>query len=361
MVTQTVTYVYDPFNNLVGETVNGVTSHFVFDPQTGSMVLDLSDSGTVNERMLWGPGVNQILAQENSSNVVTWALTDNQGTVRNLASTIPAATAVPDHGDRGPPGLFGLRPTAIGALHGPALRLYRGVLRRRNELAVDPGWLVQPESPAVDEPGVARHRAGCQPVPLRWQRADEHQLVDGNVRGANTPATYSDGGCSVIAVDRAVAYINSLVSSASNGGGVGLAGGGCGGTVLVAAPAQSTASTSKSLWKQGTLPKPAPSPEARQQAGVAGQIHRRRRGKGSPGWRVSKPRASAAATPSGTQGVPPRVQTVVLARLPGLTDEQKRYKSDILNNNLKKASRKLANAEDNFAEQVAKVQLEPAT
>ena len=60
-ITQVVTYVYDAFNNLVGETVtpytNGnpgtpVTSHFVFDPESGNMVLDLTNSGAVNERML---------------------------------------------------------------------------------------------------------------------------------------------------------------------------------------------------------------------------------------------------------------------------------------------------------------------
>ena len=98
-VTQVVNYVYDAFNNLVGRTqtnytytggsttpasTTSVTGHFVFDGS--NMVLVLDNSGAVTERVLWGPAVDQVLAEENSSGVVTWALSDNQNTVRDLAT-----------------------------------------------------------------------------------------------------------------------------------------------------------------------------------------------------------------------------------------------------------------------------------
>ncbi len=72
-----------PYTN--GNPGTSTTSHFVFDLQTGNMVVNLTNSGGVNERMLSGPAVDQILAEENSSGTVTWALMDNQGTVRDLA------------------------------------------------------------------------------------------------------------------------------------------------------------------------------------------------------------------------------------------------------------------------------------
>ena len=54
-------------------------------------------AGTVTERVLWGPAVDQVLAEENSSGVVTWALTDNQNTVRDLAVFNGSVTSIVDH------------------------------------------------------------------------------------------------------------------------------------------------------------------------------------------------------------------------------------------------------------------------
>src|SRR5262249_3864957 len=73
-VTQEVDYVYDVFNDLVGRTqtnntysggvltmTNTTTSHNIYDG--GNLVLTTGNSGNVTGRELFGPAVDQILAQ----------------------------------------------------------------------------------------------------------------------------------------------------------------------------------------------------------------------------------------------------------------------------------------------------------
>jgi hypothetical protein len=64
---------YDAFNQLIGESVTpysgGVagttaTQRFVYDMQTGQMDLAFDGSGNLTDRFLWGPIVDQILADE---------------------------------------------------------------------------------------------------------------------------------------------------------------------------------------------------------------------------------------------------------------------------------------------------------
>ena len=96
-VTQVIQYGYDAFNNLVARTqitytyannssttpatTTTLTGHFVFDGQ--NMVLTLDNSGNVTERVLWGPAVDQILAEEGTTGLVTWCL----GTTRTRSAT----------------------------------------------------------------------------------------------------------------------------------------------------------------------------------------------------------------------------------------------------------------------------------
>ena len=49
-----------------------------------NMVLMLDDSGAVTDRVLYGPAVDQVLAEEDGSGTVTWLLGDNQNTIRDL-------------------------------------------------------------------------------------------------------------------------------------------------------------------------------------------------------------------------------------------------------------------------------------
>ena len=71
---------------MVARTESGTTVSYVYDGSNLALVLsDTSGTVTVVQRELDGPG-GQVLASENgSTNVVSWYLTDNQGTVRDVA------------------------------------------------------------------------------------------------------------------------------------------------------------------------------------------------------------------------------------------------------------------------------------
>jgi RHS repeat-associated protein len=110
-------YTYDAFNRLVGrtETVNTyegestepattttTSGHFVYDGT--SMVLMLDGDGNVTDRVLYGPAVDQVLADEQvgtptQAGTVVWTLGDNQNTVRDLAvcDAQNAATTIATH------------------------------------------------------------------------------------------------------------------------------------------------------------------------------------------------------------------------------------------------------------------------
>jgi RHS repeat-associated protein len=87
-VQQQVTYSYDAFNRLVERSIQiGAgpveTGHFIYDGI--EMVLQLDDNADVEHRMLWGPAVDQALADETGAGDVYWYLTDHLGTVRDVA------------------------------------------------------------------------------------------------------------------------------------------------------------------------------------------------------------------------------------------------------------------------------------
>ena len=86
--TAVINYTYDAFDRLVGRTVTGSaawTQRYVYDG--GNIVLAFDGSGNLTDRYLWGPGINQLLADENFDGVTTlWALCDNQNTVRDLVT-----------------------------------------------------------------------------------------------------------------------------------------------------------------------------------------------------------------------------------------------------------------------------------
>ncbi|HEY4310191.1 MAG TPA: RHS repeat-associated core domain-containing protein [Pirellulales bacterium] len=84
-------YTYDMFNNMVGRQVisheTGVascSSHYIYD--NGQIVLSLADNGAVQDRYLWAPAVDLLLAQEDASNNVDWALDDDLNSVRDWIS-----------------------------------------------------------------------------------------------------------------------------------------------------------------------------------------------------------------------------------------------------------------------------------
>jgi RHS repeat-associated protein len=97
-----VQYKYDVFNRLVSKdvTTGGSTQErYVYDG--ANLTLVLSPSGSVIDRCLNGPAVDQVLAEEDASGKVSWMLADNQGSVRDVAvyDAVLQQTTVTDHLD----------------------------------------------------------------------------------------------------------------------------------------------------------------------------------------------------------------------------------------------------------------------
>jgi RHS repeat-associated protein len=87
---------------MVSETSGGATQYLIYDGQ--NVVLDFNGSGTLTQRQLNGPAVNQVLAVEEvggDNPGVNWLLADAQGSVRDVVrgtySDGATTTAAVDH------------------------------------------------------------------------------------------------------------------------------------------------------------------------------------------------------------------------------------------------------------------------
>ena len=96
-----VEYAYDAFDSLIGRKVflsgsstASESQHFIYDRT--QVVLALDDAGDVENRYLWGPAVDQLLAQEDGYGTVEWALSDHLGTPRDWVNS---SGTVVDHAE----------------------------------------------------------------------------------------------------------------------------------------------------------------------------------------------------------------------------------------------------------------------
>jgi RHS repeat-associated protein len=81
-LTQSGTGVTSVNDRRIGKKIDGVTTErYVYDGSNIALVFD--GTGTQTHRYLYGVGVDQVLADERGGTVV-WALSDNQGTVRDV-------------------------------------------------------------------------------------------------------------------------------------------------------------------------------------------------------------------------------------------------------------------------------------
>src|SRR5262249_36559995 len=93
-------YTYDVFDRRIARVVDAdgagpgapTTERFVYDG--ANIALTLHSAGGLTHRTLYGPKSDQVLAEENGSGVVLWALADNLGSVRDV---IDSSGAVQDH------------------------------------------------------------------------------------------------------------------------------------------------------------------------------------------------------------------------------------------------------------------------
>jgi RHS repeat-associated protein len=98
-VTKAVQYEYDAYNRLVTKKLdadgNGTFEeklHWIYDGNQPVLQFDGNTASDLSHRYLWGPAVDQLLADETVDNGgpedVLWPLTDWQGTVRHLATYV---------------------------------------------------------------------------------------------------------------------------------------------------------------------------------------------------------------------------------------------------------------------------------
>jgi RHS repeat-associated protein len=81
-VTKTIEYLYDVNDRRIGKQIDGVvTERYVYDGLHIALVFD--GTGTQTHRYLYGTQIDQVLADERGG-IVVWALSDNQGTVRDV-------------------------------------------------------------------------------------------------------------------------------------------------------------------------------------------------------------------------------------------------------------------------------------
>jgi RHS repeat-associated protein len=79
------TYTYDAFGRRIGTNVGGAQTWMVYDGQ--NPYAQLNGSGTLQERYLFGPAIDEIFARTSSGGTTAWYLTDRLGSVRNIVDT----------------------------------------------------------------------------------------------------------------------------------------------------------------------------------------------------------------------------------------------------------------------------------
>ena len=93
-MTHSVEYTYDAYDRRIAKVVDNdgagttpaTTEHPVYEGAHVSLVFD--ESGNLTQRYLYGPQIDQVLAQEDAqTGDVLWALTDHQGTVRDVVNS----------------------------------------------------------------------------------------------------------------------------------------------------------------------------------------------------------------------------------------------------------------------------------
>jgi len=92
-ITKQTDYKYDIFDRRISKSYDAdgagggsaVVSRFAYDGD--HIALQFDGSNNLTHRYLHGPAVDQILADEDSSNNILWPLTDNLGTVRDLVNS----------------------------------------------------------------------------------------------------------------------------------------------------------------------------------------------------------------------------------------------------------------------------------
>ena len=87
-VTETVEFIYDVLNRRIAKSVNGMVTRFLINRE--NVWADANGVGTVTARYLLGNRIDEMLARYRTGEGLAWYLTDNLGTVRDLADSAGA-------------------------------------------------------------------------------------------------------------------------------------------------------------------------------------------------------------------------------------------------------------------------------
>lgn len=87
-VTQTVEFNYDALNRRLAKSVNGTVTRFLLNQE--NIWADANGAGAITARYLLGNRIDEMLARYRPGEAVVWYLTDNLGTVRDLADSTGA-------------------------------------------------------------------------------------------------------------------------------------------------------------------------------------------------------------------------------------------------------------------------------
>ncbi len=97
---QTATYAYDAEGQRISESVTsgGTTTvtRYVYD-QSGQVALSFNGAGTLTGEYLYGPAIDQLLAQEDGNENVSWTLDDDQGSVTDVVAQTAGSWQLVDH------------------------------------------------------------------------------------------------------------------------------------------------------------------------------------------------------------------------------------------------------------------------
>jgi RHS repeat-associated protein len=93
VVVRSSDYRYDVFDRRIGKTVDldgvgtqvAMTERYVYDGDHIALVFD--GAGNQLQRFLYGTQVDQVLVQENANGSLYWALSDHQGTMRDVVDS----------------------------------------------------------------------------------------------------------------------------------------------------------------------------------------------------------------------------------------------------------------------------------
>lgn len=99
VVTQTVTFEYDAMNRRLAKSVNGQTTHFLYNGDDSWA--DLDGSNAVTARYLHGVRIDELLARQRITDGRGWYLTDHLGTVRDIANAAGGVVAHVDYSSFG--------------------------------------------------------------------------------------------------------------------------------------------------------------------------------------------------------------------------------------------------------------------